>query len=55
MKPLHAIVTKISRCPCCQSKYSACGANKTNVGKSAARSKLKKDLRKEVNQININI
>lgn len=51
MKPLHAEIVKVNRCPCCQSKYSANGARKTNVGKSAARNAQKKALRKEVANI----
>jgi hypothetical protein len=48
MKPMHAEITSVSRCPCCHSKYSSRGAYKTNVGKSAARNKQKKDLRNEI-------
>ncbi len=47
MKPLHATVTRISRCPCCQSKHSRKGANKTNTGKSAARQQVKRDIRRD--------
>ena len=50
MKPLHANVTTLRRCPCCQSKYSTSGARKTNAGKSAARQKDKRDLAKELRQ-----
>lgn len=48
MKPMHAEITSISRCSCCHSKYTSRGANKTNIGKSAARNVQKKALRKEV-------
>jgi hypothetical protein len=50
MKPLHASVTKISRCPCCQSKYSRnSSAKKNNTGKTAARMKAKQAVRRELN------
>lgn len=49
MKPLHASITRLRKCPCCQSKYSAHSARKTNVGKTAARQKSKRDLRRELN------
>lgn len=48
MKPLHAAITRLRKCPCCQSKYSAPGARKTNVGKTAARQKSKRDLRRDI-------
>lgn len=48
MKPLHSEVTRLHRCPCCQSKYSTHSARKTNVGKSAARQKVKRDIKKEL-------
>jgi hypothetical protein len=51
MKPLHAEITKVNRCPCCQSKYSTNGVRKTNMGKSAARNAQKKSLRKEMESI----
>ena len=50
MKPLHAEVVRLSRCPCCQSKYSNNSVKKTNIGKSAARNKQKQMLRKELKQ-----
>lgn len=52
MKPMHAEVTRLNRCPCCQSKYSTRSVRDTNIGKSAARNKQKKQLRKELSQIN---
>lgn len=52
MKPLHAEVARLNRCPCCQSKYSTGSVKKTNVGKSAARNKQKQMLRKEIQQNN---
>lgn len=49
MKPLHAEVTRLRRCPCCQSKYSKknSGQNK-NHGKTAARMKAKREIAKEL-------
>lgn len=49
MKPLHASIARLRQCPCCQSKYSKknSGRNK-NHGKTAARMKAKRDLRKEM-------
>lgn len=51
MKPLHSAVTRLSRCPCCQSKHSKknAGSNK-NAGKTAARMKAKSDIKKELAQ-----
>jgi hypothetical protein len=46
MKPMHATITKISRCPCCQSKH--CN-KKNNSGKTAARMQEKRDIRRELN------
>lgn len=51
MKPMHSEVTRLSRCPCCQSKYSTNGVRKTNLGKSAARNKQKKAMQKELNEM----
>ena len=48
MKPLHASITRLNRCPCCHSKYTANGAYKLNNGKSAARHKAKQDIKKEL-------
>ncbi len=50
MKPLHAEVTRLSRCPCCQSKYSKknSGRKNKNHGKTAARMKAKRDLMKSL-------
>lgn len=48
MKPMHSETTRLSRCPCCQSKHSRHGANKTNSGKSAARQKQRRDMRREL-------
>lgn len=48
MKPLHSNITRLRRCPCCQSSYSANGMRKKNDGKSAARQKAKRDMRKEM-------
>lgn len=35
MRPLHASITRLSRCPCCVSKYSKHAAARS--GKRAAR------------------
>lgn len=43
MKPMHATTQKISRCPCCQSKYNK---SQKKGGKSSARIKAKRDLKK---------
>jgi len=48
MKPLHASVKRLSHCPCCQSKFSYRGMNKTNIGKTVARMKAKRDIKKEL-------
>lgn len=50
MKPMHAEFKRVSRCPCCQSKYSYKGARKTNVGKTATRMRVKDAIRKEVRE-----
>ena len=47
MKPLHATVSKISRCPCCSSKHRN---KKNNSGKSASRQKAKREMRRELHQ-----
>lgn len=49
MKPLHASVCRLRRCPCCQGKYSKknSGSNK-NHGKTAARMKARRDIAKEL-------
>jgi len=48
MKPLHHEVVRLSRCPCCHSKYS----RKKNMkcGKSAARHATKQAMFKELSQ-----
>jgi hypothetical protein len=48
VKPMHSTLTSVSRCKCCQSKYSRHGANRTNEGKSAARQQAKREMRKEL-------
>ena len=48
MKPMHAQIISVSRCPCCHSKYSRRGARKTNEGKSAARNHEKHLLKREI-------
>lgn len=52
MKPLHAALARLRRCPCCQSKYSKknSGSNK-NHGKTSARMKAKNEIRKELRGI----
>lgn len=50
MKPLHATITRLSQCPCCQSKYSKknSGRKNKNHGKTAARMKARRDIAKEL-------
>lgn len=49
MKPLHAEVTRLRRCPCCQGKYSKKNAGRNqNAGKTAARMKAKLAIKKEL-------
>jgi hypothetical protein len=43
MKPLHASLTRISRCPCCRSKY-ACRPRASKSGKGAQRQLGKREL-----------
>lgn len=52
MKPLHAEVTRLRRCPCCQSKYSKknSGNGNKNHGKTAARMKSRREIQKELRQ-----
>jgi hypothetical protein len=46
MKPLHAEIKRLSRCPCCHSKFCAKGGRKSNNGKSSARQKAKLEIRR---------
>lgn len=48
MKPLHASLVRMSRCPCCQSQHSKKNSGKKNNGKTAARHKAKMEIRKEM-------
>lgn len=48
MKPMHHEVTRLSRCPCCVSKYSRNSAKNANNGKSAARQAAKRQIFKEL-------
>jgi len=50
MKPMHHTVTRLNRCPCCQSKYSTRSVRKTNIGKTAARMKDKRNINKELGE-----
>ena len=50
MKPMHASIIRLSRCPCCQTKYSTRSMRKKNIGKSAARNHHKREIRRELNQ-----
>jgi len=45
MKPLHAAITRLRRCPCCQSRYSKINHG-GNSGKTAARANVKREIRK---------
>lgn len=47
MKPMHAVVTRVSRCFCCKSKYSRSSGKRDQSGKTAARQQAKRDLRRE--------
>ena len=51
MKPLHSQVTRLNRCPCCQSNYSTRSMREKNDGKSAARQQTKRDITKTLNQL----
>ena len=46
MKPLHAALIRLSRCPCCQSKHSK--RTRLNTGKSSARQRAKRDIKREL-------
>jgi len=50
MKPQHAAITSVSRCPCCKSSYAKAINGTSKHGNSAARldakRKLREDLRK---------
>jgi hypothetical protein len=50
MKPLHASFVRLSKCPCCQTKYSANGVHKMKIGKKAARAKTNIETRKMVSE-----
>lgn len=41
MRPLHASVTRLSRCPCCVSKYAK---KQSKAGRKAARARAKRDI-----------
>jgi hypothetical protein len=49
MKPMHGEFKRISRCPCCQSKYSTRSVRYTPMGKRVARQNAKKQISKELN------
>lgn len=48
MKPLHSEVTRMSRCPCCQSQYSKHNAKTSKHGNSAARLAAKRGIKREL-------
>jgi hypothetical protein len=51
MKPMHAAITRLRYCPCCQSKHSAKNSGKgKRGGKSAARQKLNREMTKLINE-----
>lgn len=50
MKPMHSSLIRLSRCPCCQSKHSKHHSARKNNGKSAARQRAKRELRKEIDR-----
>lgn len=50
MKPLHASFKMLSRCPCCQSRYSKHNSGKKNHGKTSARPRAKMQIKKELNE-----
>lgn len=51
MKPMHAQIISVNRCPCCHSKYTRHGAYKTNEGKSAARNFQKREIQREIRDL----
>lgn len=46
MKPLHASFKRLSRCRCCQTKYTK--RTKLNAGKSSARHRAKMHIKREI-------
>lgn len=48
MKPQHASITRLRRCPCCQSRYSTLNSGTTKHGNSAARRNAKNKIRREI-------
>ena len=49
MKPLHGEFKRLSRCPCCQSRYSKHNAGKkSKSGKKASRSRSKLKLKRRI-------
>ena len=49
MKPLHASLVRLRRCPCCQTKYSKKNSGSAkNHGKTAARMQAKREIAKEL-------
>lgn len=48
MKPMHATVTRLTRCHCCAGKYNKrLNHNSRKPGNSAARQKAARDMRRE--------
>lgn len=48
MKPQHASLTRLRRCPCCQSRYSKKNAGTSKSGNSAARQQVKRSLARDL-------
>ena len=48
MKPQHAAITSISRCPCCKSRYAKAINGTSKHGNSAARLDAKRKIREEI-------
>jgi hypothetical protein len=48
MKPQHASITRVRRCPCCQSTYSKKNAGTSKHGNTAARQQAKQAIKRAV-------
>lgn len=48
MRPMHGEVVRLSRCPCCQTKYSSRSMYKKKAGKRIARQAAKMKIRSEL-------
>ena len=50
MKPQHAVTTRLSKCPCCQSSKSKKNAGGPKHGNSSARLEIKRQIRHAVRE-----